>query len=105
VATSVKLFIVGGLLVLAGLGVGFWPLSSGMQLIGCGSGFGRVSSDSVAVQQGAGLDEQCATQRGRMRLVAVGLLVVGGLVGAAGVGGRFASGRAKSPVTPGSGDA
>jgi hypothetical protein len=84
VTASMRLFVLGGLLVLAGLGAGFWPLSTTSIGLACGSAFTGVTADQVIVETGGGVVSDCANDRNLMRIVAVGLLVAGGVSAAAG---------------------
>jgi hypothetical protein len=86
VTASTRLFIIGAVLLLAGLCAGFFPFSSsGMP---CGSAFLDPSKGAIlnaAIHDVAGLaDENCDGDRHQLRLVAIGLLVAGGVVAAGG---------------------
>lgn len=92
VTASRRLFILGGVLVLAGLGVGFFPLKSAW--LDCGSAFGGASgSDGTDVPiEGARISgrlmgpDTCGDDRGTMRMAAIGLLVAAGVSAAGGWG-------------------
>lgn len=90
-STRVRLVILGAVLVLAGLGAGFWPLSSAAAK--CGSAFhaasyvgdARIELDRAAAQAGVMPPPvDCDGERADVRWIAVGLLVVGGAMLAAG---------------------
>lgn len=96
-SVSRRLLVIGAVLLLAGLGVGFWPFSSGG--VGCGSAFaGPDETDSMiaGIRAGAGLisDDNCDGDRSTVRLVAIGLLAAGGV---SAIGGWVAAGSGKRP--------
>lgn len=86
----VKLLIVGGVLLLAGLVAGFYPLSATSLHVHCGTAFLGASADDEAVQQVAHVSADCADQRSTMRAVALVLLGAGcvSLVGGVAAGSR-----------------
>ncbi|MFL6053176.1 MAG: hypothetical protein ACJ72W_09710 [Actinoallomurus sp.] len=86
---SMRLFVVGGVLLLAGLGVGFFPLQSAG--LNCGPAFGGASgSDGTDIPiEGARISgrlgpDTCGDDRGNMRMAAIGLLVAAGVSAAGG---------------------
>jgi hypothetical protein len=84
-----RLFVLGGVLLLAGLGVGFFPLQSAW--LNCGSAFGGASgSDGTDIPiEGARISDRlgpdtCGDDRSNMRMAAIGLLVAAGVSAAGG---------------------
>jgi hypothetical protein len=90
VTASMRLFVLGAVLLLAGLGAGFFPLKSAW--FNCGSAFGGASgSDGTDIPiEGARISgrllgpDTCGDDRGNMRMAAIGLLVAAGVSAAGG---------------------